>query len=120
MAITDPQTLTINAIAIPLPRVAQGVDTGAFSSSDNLVRLVVSNSYGKRTRRIARVNHRKVAADPFATGINQEYTMSAYVVFDVPRVGYTIVEQKQVIDGLMAWLTASSGAKITQILGGES
>jgi hypothetical protein len=35
-------------------------------------------------------------------------------------VGYTIVELKQIVDGFLAMLTASSGAKITQLLGGEN
>jgi hypothetical protein len=46
--------------------------------------------------------------------------MSAYIVADVPVTGYTIVEQKQIIDALTAWLTASSGANATKMLGGES
>jgi hypothetical protein len=54
------------------------------------------------------------------TGINNKYSMSAYIVFDTPPVGYTVVEQKQVVDGFIAQLTASSGALITQILGGEN
>jgi hypothetical protein len=120
MAIADPQTLTINAVAVPLPRTASGQDTGSFTSADGLVKLSVASNYGKRTRRTVRVDHRKVAADPFVTGVNQEYSLSAYVVFDVPKVGYSVVEQKQIIDALMAWLTASTGAKITQVLGGES
>jgi hypothetical protein len=46
--------------------------------------------------------------------------MSAYVVIDVPTTGYTIAEQKQIVDALTAYLTASSGAKVTQLLGGEN
>lgn len=120
MAIADPQTLTIDAVAVPLPRTASGQDNGTFTSADGLIRLRVSSIYGKRTRRTVRVEHRKVAADPFATGINQEFSLSAYVVFDVPKVGYTVAQQKSIIDSLMVWLTAATGAKITQVLGGES
>jgi hypothetical protein len=46
--------------------------------------------------------------------------MACYVVVDVPKVGYTITEQKQLVDALAAYLTASSGAAITRLLGGES
>jgi hypothetical protein len=46
--------------------------------------------------------------------------MSAYLVIDVPKVGYTIAEQKQIVDALTAYLTASTGAKVTQLLGGEN
>jgi hypothetical protein len=46
--------------------------------------------------------------------------MSAYLVVDVPKQGYSIAEQKQIVDALTAYLTASSGARVTQLLGGES
>jgi hypothetical protein len=45
--------------------------------------------------------------------------MSAYLVIDVPPVGYTVAEAQAVVDGFLAYLTASSGAKVTQLLGGE-
>jgi hypothetical protein len=46
--------------------------------------------------------------------------MSTYLVVDVPVTGFTIAETKQIIDGLTAYLTASSGARVTQLLGGEN
>lgn len=116
----DPQSVTINAVANSLPRTGQGVSEGNFTKDDGLVKLKISHLYGKRSRRLIRLDHRKVAADPLATGYNKEYTMSAWLVVDVPTVGYTIAEQKQIVDGLTAYLTASSGAKVTQLLGGES
>jgi hypothetical protein len=67
-----------------------------------------------------RINHSKIAADPFQSTLNAKYSMSAYVVFDVPPVGYTVAEQKQVIDGFIAQLNASSGALITKVLGNEN
>jgi hypothetical protein len=120
MAFADPQSITINAVATSLPRTGQGASNGTFSSNDGLIKQTVSHAYGKRTRRTFRIDHSKVAADPFLAGVNTKYSMSAYVVVDVPVTGYTVTEAKQVVDGLMAALTASSGAKITQLLGGES
>lgn len=46
--------------------------------------------------------------------------MSTYLVVDVPTDGYTIVEQKQIVDALVAYLSATSGARVTQLLGGEN
>jgi len=46
--------------------------------------------------------------------------MSAYLVVDVPITGYTIAEQKQIVDALIAYLSASSGAATTKLLGGEN
>jgi DNA-binding winged helix-turn-helix (wHTH) protein len=45
--------------------------------------------------------------------------MSVSVIVNVPKQGYSVTEQKQVVDALVAYLTASSGAKVTQLLGGE-
>jgi len=116
---SDPQTVTINAVAQTLPRTGSGPSSGTFTKDDGTVKLSVSHAYGKRNRRQIRVDHRKVAADPLSTGFNKEYSMSAYLVIDVPTVGYTIAEQKQIVDGLTAYLTASTGARATQLLGGE-
>lgn len=117
---SDPQTLTINAVANPLPRISSGVNSGIFSKDDGNVKLSFSHQYGKRNRRQIRVDFRKVAADPLATGYNKEYSMSTYLVVDHPPVGFSITEQKQIVDALTAYLTASSGANVTKLLGGEN
>lgn len=120
MAFSDPQTVTINAVANSLARVAQD-PTGVFLTSDGLMKLSVgqSTSKGGRNRRLLRFDHSKVAADPFNSTLNAKYSMAVYVVVDVPSVGYTVADQKLVTDGVMAYLTASSGARMSQLLGGE-
>ncbi len=120
MSFTDPQTITINAVAQTLPRVASGIGTGSFSKDDGTVKLSVAHQNGKRTRRTVRVDHQKFAADPLVSSQNVLRSMSCYLVVDVPLQGYTITEQKQIVDALTAYLTASSGAKVTQLLGGEN
>lgn len=120
MAYSDPQTVTINAVAQTLPRVGSGVNVGSFSKDDGNVKLGVSHAYGKRTRRVVRIDLSKIAPDPLISSTNIKYGMSAYLVVDVPVTGYTIAEQKQGVDALFAWGTASSGANITKLLGGEN
>jgi urease gamma subunit len=100
--------------------VSSGANQSTYKSNDGLISQTVSSLYGKRVRRTLRLDHAKVAADPFVTGVNTKYSMSAYVVVDVPTTGYTVAEAKAVVDGLMTILTASTGAKITQLLGGEN
>lgn len=121
MALADPQSVTIGA-AISLPRVGQGIDSGVFQSADGLVRLTVAHSKtnGKRKRTTVRVDHRKIAANPFDSSVNAEYSMSSYVVIDWPSVGYTVAEAKQVVDGLVGFLSASTGAVVTKVLGSET
>lgn len=120
MAFADPQSVTINAVANSLPRTSSGVNSGAFATNDGTVKLSVSHAVGKRARRTVRIDHTKIAADPFVSGVNNKYSTSVYIVVDHPLVGYTAAEVKQIVDGLTAYLTASSGARVTQLLGGEN
>lgn len=120
MAFADPQSITVNAVAISLPRTGQGVNTGQFNSADGNTVETISHTYGKRTRRTLRFDSSKIAADPLISAQSIKYSMSAYLVVDLPTTGYTVAEAKLLLDGMMAYLTASSGAKMTQLLGGES
>jgi len=121
MSFADPQSLTINSVANSLPRISSGVNTGSFATADGTVKLSVSHSYGKRTRRTIRVDHSKISADPLIGSQNIKSSMSVYIVADVPANGsYSITEQKQIVDALTAFLTATSGARTTQLLGGEN
>lgn len=120
MAFADPQTVTINAVANTLPRTGNPALGATFSKDDGNVKLNIAHQYGaKRTRRNVRLDFRKIAADPLISAQNILYSMSAYLVVDVPVTGFTIAEQKQIVDALTLYLTASSGSKVTQLLGGE-
>lgn len=115
----DPQSVTINAIANSLARVGANSNGGAFRKDDGTVKLTISHAENKRARRMVRLDHSKLASDPYVTGDNVPVSMGTYLVVDVPLLGYTIAEQQDVVDGLTAFLTASSGAAVTKLLGGE-
>lgn len=116
----DPQSVTINAVAISLPRVGSGANQGAFAAADGLTKESISHQYGKRNRRVIRFDVQKTITDPMVPAQNVVASFATYLVVDAPTFGYSITEQKQVVDGVLAYLTASSGAKVTQLLGGES
>jgi len=116
----DPQSVTISGTAHSLPRITSGVNSGAFQKDDASVKMSVSSQYGKRNRRVIRLDHSKYAADPLFPTQNTPYSAAVYVVFDVPKVGYTVAEQKAIWDGFVANLQATSGANITKLLGGEN
>jgi len=120
VAFADPQSITVNSVAQSMPRTGSGINTGQFTQDDGTNGLVISHQYGKRTRRAIKFTDTKIAANPFDTTRNERVSMSCTVVVDVPPQGYTITEAKYVVDGLIAYLTASSGSKVTQLLGGES
>ncbi len=120
MAFADPQSVTINAVANSLPRVSVGTDRSSYSKDDGTVKLTISHQYGKRNRRTVRVDAQKISADPLIPSNSIQSSMSVYIVADVPKTGYSIVEQKQICDALVAYLSASSGANVTKVLGGEN
>lgn len=120
MAFSDPQTITVSGVAETLARTSSGVNSGEFRSNDDEVKLSVSHQYGKRTRRTLRVEHNKIAPNPLISAQNIKHSMTAYIVIDTPITGYTVEEAKAVADALVAYLAASSGARITQLLGGEN
>lgn len=120
MAFADPQSVTISGAARTLARTSSSKDAGEFRSADQNTHLSVSHNYGKRVRHLIRLDDQKVAADPLLAGINVIAGMSAYLVVDVPTTGYDQAQQKAVVDGFIGYLSASSGARVTQLLGGEN
>jgi len=117
---SDPQTITIDGVAHTLPRTTAGDGKGVFSEDDREVILSVQHQDGKRLRRNIRVDFQKTAADPIVPANNKPYSMSAYLVVDVPQYGFTPAEIKKVVDGFLANLQASSGANLVKFLGGEA
>lgn len=120
MAFADPQSVTISGTGISLPRTGTGAASSEYTSNDGLTRLLVRHSIGKQNRRNIKLTFSKVAADPFVTGLNQKYSVSADFTVTVPAVGFTTAESKAVLDGFISYLSASSGAALTKLLGGEN
>lgn len=120
MAYADPQSVTLGGSAQLLPRTSSGVSAGAFTKDDGSVQLTVTHNVGRRTRRTARVTSTKIAQDPLVPAQNQRLSASAYVVLDVPPAGFTAAEQKDLILAITTWLTASTGANASKLVGGEN
>jgi len=121
MSFADPLSITISpAPAAPLPRISVGDDTSEYRSSDGLITLSASHNYGKRTRRVLRLDTRKITTDPFRPTENVEVSMSHYMVFDLPPAGYTAAEALEAYRGLKTLYSATSDAMIVKLLGGES
>jgi hypothetical protein len=120
MAFADPQTVTISAVTTPLPRVNTGNNGADYLSADGLIKLSAANAYGRRIRRVLRLDHSKVTADPFISTQNVKVGMSVYTVFDLPPAGFTNAEALAVWVGYNAALVASSNALVSKLLGGES
>lgn len=120
MSLADPLSIDIGAGAVSLPRVSVGTNQSTYMSADGNIEVVLSHRYSTRTRRVARVNVRKTAADPLFPSQNAPFTMSFYVVIDVPPVGFTATEAVNISKGLMTLLTASTNANLIKLSQGEN
>lgn len=123
MAFADPQAVTIGSTpgAVSLARTGSGQDTGSFKTADGLVSMTVSSQYGKtRTRRTLRLTRDATVTDPLIPAQSVRASMSCYIVVDTPLYGFTVAEQKDLVLALGVVLSASSGAKASQLLGGEN
>lgn len=112
MAFTDPQTITIDTVAQTLNRVKSDGYQSIYSKDDESVKLTISHQESKgRTRRMARVDKRVVAADPL-TSENEYKSLGVYVVLDEPEYGFSDNDIDDVVQALVAWLTSANVLKI--------
>ncbi len=117
MALADPQTITINAIANSLPRTGFSQNGGSFTKADGDRKLEISHSQGSRLRHLIRFSDKQTVANPLVPTQNQTVNMSCHLVIDMPRNGYTVADIAKISAGLTAWCTE---ANLTKVLAGES
>lgn len=113
----DPQTVASQSlvrIGSPTPATR-----GSFKSSDDVYNFdIVQNSTKTRKRREFRFTKNAVAADPISA-VNKAISASVIVAVDEPWYGFTDAELVTMVTGLCTWLTASTNAKLEQLLDGE-
>jgi hypothetical protein len=113
--LTDPQTIG----AVSLPRTGLANDTATYTAADGSYSLRIQQVRGKdRTRSIISYQQNKIAADPL-TAVNQRVSAVASVTISAPPSGFTSTELKDLFAGLSTALTASTGAMVIKVLGGE-
>jgi hypothetical protein len=115
---TDPSTVTVNSVAKTLPRVSVGDRKATYESSADGLTLSITHVNGKRNRHTVRLDITKTAADPLLDGVSRQYSMSAYMVVDVPVIGFTLAEQKLNAKALLDFMAASTNTE--KVLAGES
>lgn len=112
----DPQSVTVNAVAKTLPLTSREGMESIYTESTGEHQLKVSHQLASRNRRVVRLDHEKVAADPL-TAVNATVSTSVYIVIDEPLWGYTDAEVNYLVQALTLWL---SSANVLKVLGGES
>lgn len=117
---TDPQSVTINAVAQSLPRTSMDERTASYTRDDETVQLTISHTSTNRgrVRRVVRLDVNKIASDPFTAGQSREFSYSTYIVLDEPDgSAFTNTELLNNTKGLVGWLT---DANLTKVIAGES
>lgn len=115
---SDPQTVTVNAVAQTLAAISREDLKSIYREDVAEYELVIAHQEnGKRNRRTVRLNRTTVSADPFIPAQNVTQTVSYYLVIDAPLAGYTNTQMKDDVLGLTGWL---SSANVLKVLGGES
>lgn len=117
MALLDPQSITVNSEAISLPRTGFSPSTGKFTASDGDTSLEVSHQQGSRFRHMVRLSDKRTVSNPLVPDQNLAVNMSAHLVVDMPRNGYTVAEIADLAAALSTWC---SEANLTKVIAGES
>lgn len=116
MAFADPQSITVNAVPVSLPRTKSDGYRSEYTEADEEFKLTISHQESnKRTRRMVRVDQRVVAADPL-TALNEYKSLGVYLVIDEPEYGFSTAEIDYLVQALCTWL---STANVTKVCGNE-
>lgn len=112
MALADPQSVTINAVAKTLNRIKSDGYSSEYATDDEVFKMKVSHQESKsRTRRMVRLDQRVIAADPL-TATNEYKTLGCYLVIDEPEYGFADADIDYVVQGLKTWLSTANVLKV--------
>lgn len=111
--LADPQEVTINAVAVPLPRIQMKDLSSVYESADGLVKFAVGHTITKdaRQRTLVRLDKLKVVTDPLDSSNDFDQT-SVHIVIDRPNFGFTVADVQHVVAALKAWLTDANVEKL--------
>lgn len=103
--LTDPQSITINAVPISLPRISAGDLTARYQSADGGHAVRIQHSVTNRERSLVRLDLSKVGTDPFLSTVSRTYTGAVYLVIERPLngAGFSDTEISQATAGFLAY-----------------
>lgn len=120
MAFADPQTITVDTVAIPLARSFGKGSAGTFISADGANTLEFNPSNGKTKVRTARLRNTKVTSDPLVTTTNVRVNDLISLSVIRPLDGYTDAEVVKQVVGFLAYFTANANANLIKFVAGEN
>lgn len=115
---TDPQTITVNAIAQQMPRIETSGQRSVYQKADQTFTFTIShqNATGNRVRSLVKFEEKAVVPDPL-TAVNDYENASIQFVIDRPLAGFSQTRIDQLVQGFKTWLTTTA---VGQLYGRES
>lgn len=115
--LTDPQIITVNAVAKSMARILSEGLKSTYQSADGLFKLTVSHQEtNTRIRSMMRVDQKAIVVDPL-TSANDFDTLTYYSVIDRPEFGFSSTQLVQLIAAHSVWLDSTM---INKLYGRES
>lgn len=110
---SDPQSVTINAVAQSLARIQMTGKSATYQKSDGVWKLIISHQEvgAKRIRTMVRLEQRAIVTNPLDS-TNDYDTLVDYHVIDRPVYGFTLTQVQQQVAGLNAWLDNTAVGKL--------
>jgi hypothetical protein len=110
----DPQSVTINAVPVSLPRTGASLTEGSFQSADSTTGLAVTHRRTNKGRVQHRVGLRKDVIVPsiYNPAQNTPQSYSVALVIDGPTVGIASVDIAYIARALVAWATNANLDKL--------
>lgn len=118
--LTDPQSITIDGVAISLPRISAGDLTARYQSADGGHAVRIQHSVTNRERSLVRLDLSKVGADPFLSTVSRTYKGSIYLVIERPLngAGFSDTEISKATTGLLSY--CSVAGFVDKVIGFQS
>jgi len=114
--LTDPQTITVNAVAKTMPKVQADGQHALYSLADQTFKLDIRHTSRKvdkkdRVRSLVTFTQAAVVADPI-TAVNDLETVAVSFQLDRPVAGFTSTQIQQMVTGFNSWLTSTMVDKL--------
>jgi hypothetical protein len=110
---SDPQVVTINAIAKSMPRISSSGTSSVYKMSDESLILSIGHTKaGKgRIRSLVRLDQQELVENPL-TSVEDYETLSFYTVIDRPLAGFDVTKVNYLVAGLKTWLDSTAVGKL--------
>lgn len=110
---SDPQSITVNAVAQSMPRVETGARKSTYQKNDETFTLNISHqaTSNNRIRSLAKFTEKAIVTNPLDSS-NDYDTCSLSLVIDRPQFGFTMTRVEQLVAGFVAYLTTGNVDKL--------